>query len=204
MMDDFEQVAEAYLLAQAKGERDTLERLTAAYPQHEERLLAFALLDAAAPTFPTRTDLAAVATQITPALTQRALRAAFAPGQDLQLAGILARGQEIGMSARALAEAVDLPRDLVLQLDRRLIAVGTVPRRCLQRLATALQTSAESVQAFLAGGPATQVASYNYAPAAPRAGARQSFAEALAASGLATESQRATWQAALADEGLDS
>lgn len=203
MMEDFEQVAEAYLLAQAEGERDTLERLAAAYPQYEERLLAFALLDAAVPTVPARIDLAAMAPLVTSELTQRALRAAFAPEQGLQLAGILARGEEIGLSARALAEAVDLPRDLVLQLDRRLIAVRTVPRRCLQRLAAALQTSAESVQAFLAGGPAAQVAAYNYASAPPRLGAQQSFAQALTASGLATEAQRAAWLAAVAEEGLD-
>ena len=203
MMEDFEQVAEAYLLAQAEGERDALERLTVAYPQYEEQLLAFALLDAAAPTFPARSELAAMTPLVTSELTQRALRAAFAAEQDLQLAGILARGEEIGMSARAIAVAVDLPRDLVLQLDRRLIAVGTVPRRCLQRLAAALQTSVESVQAFLVGGPSARIAAYNYAPAPPQAGTQQSFAQALAASGLATEDQRAIWRAALVEEGLD-
>lgn len=204
--DGFEEIAGAYQLAQEQGDSDALARLTAAYPQYEDRLLAFALLDAAVPTVVSPQELAVVRAAVTPALTRRALAAAFA-GAEAQpvaaLAGILAQGEAVGLSARALATAVDLPRDLLLQLDKRLIAPRSVPQRCLARLASTLQTSVEALQTFLAGGAAVRVAAYNFAPAPPQAGEQETFAAALAGSALATDEQRAYWQAALRDEGLD-
>jgi len=208
MRDDFDEVAGAYQLAQAAGDRMELARLLAAYPQHEDRLLAFALYDAAVPTAVGAGELASYA-QTAAALRGRALAAIAAAGvaetatgQVTAIAGILARARAIGLEPRALAAAVGLPRDVLLQIDRRLVSTSSVPRRLLSRLADALQTSAESVQGFLAGGPAGRVAAYNFAAAAPEVAEAQSFAEALAASALATLEQRAYWSAALRDEGL--
>lgn len=208
MRDDFDEVAGAFQLAQAAGDRAALARLVAAYPQHEDRLLAFALFDAAVPTAVGAGELARHA-HAAAALKGRALAAIAdaeiaeaASVQVAAIAGILARARAIGLEPKALAAAVGLPRDVLLQLDRRLVSVGSVPRRLLGRLADALQSSAESVQGFLAGGPVGRVAAYNFAAAAPQAGEAQSFAEALAASALATPEQRAYWDAALRDEGL--
>jgi hypothetical protein len=148
--------------------------------------------------------LAPLQARITPALRQRALASAFASELTVvAIAGILRQGEAVGLSARALAAAVDLPRDLLLQLDKRLIAPASVPQRCLGRLASALQTSADAVQAFLAGGPAARVAAYNFAPTAPQSGTQQTFAEALAESALATPEQRAYWLEALREEVVE-
>ena len=208
MRDDFDEVAGAYQLAQAAGDRAALTRLVAEYPQHEDRLLAFALFDAALPTAVGPGELARYA-EAARALRGRALAAVAADemseaasGQVAAIAGILARARAIGIEPKALAATVGLPRDVLLQLDRRLVSVSSVPRRLLGRLADTLQTSADSVQGFLAGGPSGRVAAYNFAAAAPGAGEAQSFAEALAASALATPEQRAYWDAALRDEGL--
>lgn len=203
IIDDFESIAEAYLLARASGERGALERLLAAYPQHEDRLLSLALLDEAVPTAGTPDALAAARASVTPALTARALQAASLAAAEAVLVGILARGERLGLSARALAAATDVPRDVLVQLDRRLIAPETVPQRLLGRLAATLQTQVESIAAFLAGGPATRVAAYHFAASPPASTAGQSFAEAVAASALATEEQRAYWAGALREEGLD-
>ena len=174
MRDDFDEVAGAYQLAQAAGDRVALARLVAAYPQHEDRLLAFALFDAAVGTAVGAGELARHA-HAAAALKGRALAAIAdaemaeaASVQVAAIAGILARARAIGLEPKALAAAVGLPRDVLLQLDRRLVSVGSVPRRLLGRLADALQTSAESVQGFLAGGPVGRVAAYNFAAAAPQ------------------------------------
>lgn len=199
-----EAVVEAYLLARRSGDTAALERLAAAYPEHEHALTAFALLDLALPTRPTNAALDAARALLATSLKERVL-AAIAPVEAPApaLAGIIARAQELQMSGRDLARMVDLPRDVLAQIDRRLIAVATLPQRLLARLAVALDVSAESVRRYLAAdGPAARVAAFNYAKAPPRAGVAVSFAEALAASDLATPEQRAVWQEALRDEGL--
>ncbi len=189
-----------YLLARERGDGGALERLLAAHPEHEDRLLAFALLDVAVPTYSDAQELRAAASAITPALKQRALAAAFPVIEPIS--GLIARGESLGLAGRNLAAAVGLPQDVLLQLDRRLVSVQSVPHRCLQRLAETLRTSAEAVQAFLAGGPPQRVAAFNYAAAPVRTGAQGSFAEALAESALATPGQRAYWEEILRDEGL--
>jgi hypothetical protein len=200
----FESLVEAYLLARNRGDSSALERLVDLHPEHEHALTAFALLDAAVPARPQQAVLQSAQAAVTPALRARAMAAAFGTGQEIvAIAGILARAQELRLSGRDLARVVDLPRDVLLQLDRRLITVASVPRKLLVRLADALQTSADSLQAFLSGsGPAVPVAAYHYAGEAPRSGEPASFAEALAASDLATPEQRATWGEALREEGL--
>jgi hypothetical protein len=186
--NDREAILEAYALARRRGDTGALERLATAYPEHEDALIAYALRDAAIPTIPTVRDLAAAQVVLTQALKDRAL-AAMWPAAPI--VGLLARAQELGLSGPDLARAVDLPRDVLAQLDRRLIAAVSVPQRLLSRLADALQTSAESLGLFLAGSPAVRVAAYNYAPAPPQVGGTITFAEALAQSALATPEQRA-------------
>lgn len=203
VQDEFEEIVAAYQLARADGDADALERLTVAHPGYADRLLTFALLDASVPAAVDAAMLAPLQARITPALRQRALAAAFVAPAVAAIAGILQQGEAVGLSARALAAAVDLPRDLLLQLDKRLIAPASVPQRCLARLAAALQSSVDSVQAFLAGGAAMRVAAYNFAPSTPRPGTQQTFATALAESALATPEQRDFWQEALREEALD-
>ena len=102
----------------------------------------------------------------------------------------------------ALAAAVDLPRDVLLELDQRTIAPASVPGRLIGSLATALRTNVESVRAYLAGSVPQQAAAFHYAPVAPEPAGQRSFAQALAESTLASPAQRTTWEAALQEDGL--
>jgi hypothetical protein len=197
--NDREAVLEEYALARRRGDAGALERLVAAYPQHEDALIAFALREAAVPTLPAARELAAAQLVLTPALKQQALATIWPVAP---IAGLLARAQELRLSGPELARAVDLPRDVLVQLDRRLIAAASVPNRLLSRLADVLQTSADSLRLFLAGAPVARVAAYNYAPAPPQSAGTITFAEALAQSALASSEQRAAWDAALHEEGL--
>jgi hypothetical protein len=69
-------------------------------------------------------------------------------------------------------------------------------------MAGALQTSVETIDEFLSGGPARRVAAFNFAPAPPRNGEQTSFADALARSALVTAEQRSEWEAILREDGL--
>jgi hypothetical protein len=191
-----------YFLACEQGDRGVLARLIAEYPAYEHQLTAYALLDASIPTQPDPLDLVTAQSALTPALKARALSSAFAHPISAPIAGIVTQAAAVGLSARALAAAANLPRDLVLQLDKRLIAPRSIPRLCLRRLAGALQTSVEAVDEFLSGGPARRVAAFNFASAAPVSGEQSSFADALAQSALATAEQRTEWEAVLREDGL--
>jgi hypothetical protein len=203
--DRLDEVIEELLLARERGETAALARLTNTYPEYEHQLTAYAVAHASlsAPLSPSQ--IAATVALDTPGLRDRALAAAFgstAAESAPAIPGIFARASAIGMDARQLAAATDLPRDVLVKLDRRLIALSTVPKRCLATLADALQTNAAAIQSFLAGSPGVRVAAFNYAAAPPAVGQQDTFAAALEASTLATREQQTTWQHILREEGL--
>jgi hypothetical protein len=208
---ELEELVETYLLARARGEKDALERLAAAYPAHEHALTRMALLLATAPADPGEHDLQAARSVLSSAARTRALAAARAgvtraqrePVQTVEaLPGLLSRAKALGLQARSVAAAVGLPRDILLELDQRAIAPASVPARLIAALATTLRTNAESVRAYLAGGAPQQAAAFHYAPVAPEPPAQRSFAQALEESTLASPEQRATWEKALQEDGL--
>jgi hypothetical protein len=138
-------------------------------------------------------------------LRERALAAALGSQIEARapaITGILARATSVGMDARQLSVATDLPRDMLVKLDRRLVAVKSVPKRCLAVLADALETNTAAVWSFLAGGPSARVAVFNYASAPPVVEEQETFASALASSTLATLEQQGAWRQVLRDEGL--
>jgi hypothetical protein len=203
--NQLDDLIEELLLAQERGDAAALARLTATYPEYEHQLTAYAVAGASL-SAPLNADQLALAAAIdSPKLRDRALAAAL--GSQIEervpaITGILARAATLGMDARRLAAATDLPRDVLVKLDRRLVAVTSVPYRCLAVLADALETSAGAVQSFLAGAPGTRVAAFNYASAPPMVDQQETFAAALASSSLATLEQQGAWRQALRDEGL--
>ncbi len=190
---------EQLVLAVERGEIGAVSQLVAAHPEYEQELTAFAIMDALLAAPADHDELASAAKLVTPDLRARALAAASG-GADVALAGLFLHAAVHGMDARGFAAAVDLPRDILVKLDRRLIVATSIPTRCVQRLAEALQVHIDSVRAYLAGP--SRVAAFNYAPGPPEVAAQDLFSAALASSSLATPAQRATWQQALRDEDL--
>jgi hypothetical protein len=203
MTDDsrLDDLIEQLTLALDGGETAAVSRLVEEYPAFEHQLTAFALGYAMLAAPAAQPELASAAKMITPDLRSRALAAASGMGEPV-LQGLFQRAAGRGMDARVFAAAVDLPRDLLAKLDRRLISAHSVPRRCVQRLAEALQVRMETVQAYLAAGQPARVAAFNYAAAPPEVAGQDSFASALATSALASPAQREFWQNALRDEDL--
>jgi hypothetical protein len=196
------------MLAEAHGETGALDRFCRENPAHEHELTAYAVAEALAALPWEGDDSLRIEAVMTADLESRVLasaRAAFAAEPPVAITGILARAGALGLDGQALASALDLPRDVLLRLDRRLIAAQSVPRRLIAELAVTLQTSIAAVASFLSDPPAVRVAAFNYAPGAPTppgSMALQTFATALAVSPLASASQIASWQATLRDEGL--
>jgi hypothetical protein len=209
---ELEELVETYLQASAAGEKDALERLAAVYPAHEHELTRMALLLASVPGDPGERDLQAASNLLSGTARTRALAAARAaiarplPGERTPevevLPGLISRAQELGLQVRSLAAAVDLPRDVVLELDRRTITPASVPGRLLGALANTLRTNVESVRAYLAGSAPQQAVAFYYAPTAPEPPVQRSFAQALAESALISPEQQASWEAALREDGL--
>lgn len=203
--NQLDDLIEELLLAQERGDASVLARLITAHPEYEHQLTAYAVAGAglSAPLSP---DQLEVATTIDATkLRSRALAAAF--GSSIEehapaITGILARAAAVGMDARGLAAATDLPRDVLVKLDRRLVAVTSVPKRCLAVLAEALETNVAAVWSFLASPPGARVAAFNYAPAPPIVDQQETFASALASSPLATLEQQGAWRQVLRNEEL--
>ena len=201
---ELDHLVEDLFLAEARGDSAALARLAAAHPEYEHQLTAYAVAVASLSAPLSLSQISAAASLDTAELRNRALAAAFGSTTEESvpaIAGILARAAAVGMDTRQLAVATDLPRDVLVKLDRRLVAVTSVPKRCLTALADALDAPVAAVRLFLAGGPGVRVAAFNYAPAPPVA-EQESFASALASSPLATREQQATWHQAIRDEGL--
>jgi len=191
-----------YLLALEQGDADALAHTLAAFPDCEQSLTVFALRDALTPTYPDRSALASAQLALTSRLKERAMATAF--GHDLPVAvpltSLVSRARTVGLDVPALAAAVDLPRDVLALLDRRLIAAAGIPMLAIRRLASALQTSTEAVQSYLAGGIRQRVAAFNFAAEPPQVGEQISFADSLQQSPLLTEDQRRYWDTALQQE----
>jgi len=203
--NQLDDLIEELLLAQERGDASALARLTATHPEYEHQLTAYAVAGASLSAPLNSGQLEAAAAIDSAELRDRALAAAL--GSQIEerapaITGILARAAAVGMDARQLAAATDLPRDVLVKLDRRLVAVTSVPKRCLAALADALETSAASVWSFLASPPGARVAAFNYASAPPIVDQQETFASALASSPLATLEQQGVWRQVLRDEGL--
>ena len=113
----------------------------------------------------------------------------------------MVRARALGMRLPALAQRLRLHPEILVKLDQGFIRVDSVPRRLLEQLAAALDSSAELVLASLPQTPQTASAQY-YADRAPEPARQQSFADALAQAESLPEADRHLWQAVLREEGL--
>jgi hypothetical protein len=203
MTDDrrLDDLIEQLVLALDAGDIGVVSRMVEAHPDFEHQLTAFMVTNAllAAPAIPDELQFAAKT--VTSDLRERALAAA-AGSVEASLVGLFRQAASQGMDARGFAAAMDLPRDLLTKLDRRLIVAQSIPRRCMQRMAEVLQVRVEAVHAYLTAGQPARVAAFNYAAGPPQITGQDSFSKALATSSLATPAQRELWLKALRDEKL--
>ncbi|MFI5273796.1 MAG: hypothetical protein ACHQ4H_12255 [Ktedonobacterales bacterium] len=109
------------------------------------------------------------------------------------------RGLAVGCTPPQLIAGLDLSPDLVSKLEARVIAVSSIPRTLVERLAALLQTSADAVQAYL-GGAQAQGAQLLLAER-PLEYRQESFLEALRTSSL-TDEQKRIWTETAQHDGI--
>ncbi len=120
---------------------------------------------------------------------ERALEVAFAE------AGSLTELRKLdGKTVRDVAEAVHLPIDVLVKLERGLLVLWSVPEKLFDRLAEVFDRSPEQVRALASVG-SRSVASHFSAVSAPKAGRaeEQTFEEAMRLSPSMNESFGKDW-----------
>lgn len=106
-----------------------------------------------------------------------------------------------GLSADAVADALDLPVACFWKLHRRLFAPDSVPRTLVAALAAALARTESEVAAYLRQPPTLARGASYKAASAPAVGVQEEFAPALARDPDLTNTARARWLRAPNDAG---
>lgn len=192
--DELHRIQAEFAVAYAQGESlvEWIER----YPEYALELsdLAFTLDDQDAG--PASEEGLAAARN---ALTRARNQVLGTPPTSLS-PGLAARATSLGYTVPQLARELHLGGDILFKLDHGMIRLETVPRRLLQQLTAALQWKLDVLPAQLVGARTAPV--FYAADARPQSEEAQSFAEALAASGVMSNDDRLAWLGILRDEGL--
>ena len=117
---------------------------------------------------------------------------AAAPGQSQSeaLDSLFKRGVAVGYPPERLFRELGVSADLGAKLEARMIAAATIPRTLVERLARLLKTSAEVVQAYLAGTRPQAQGAQLYLAERPPEYSQQSFLEAVEHSTLPEDEKR--------------
>lgn len=115
-----------------------------------------------------------------------------ASAQPEVIDSLFKRGAAVDHPPQKLFGELGLSADLGAKLEARVIAAATIPRTLIERLAGLLQTSAEAIQAYLAGARPTTQGAQLYLAERPPEYSQQSFLEAVEHSTL-TEDEKRAW-----------
>lgn len=120
---------------------------------------------------------------------QHAEYQSVAPEAPVAIEGLVKRGIEAGYTPPQLAAAVGLTPDLLDRLEAHAIALSSIPRTLLQRLATTLKAAPEAIAAYLGAPPAGQAGGFYYAEQPPEQ-QQATFLDAVQTSALPPEGKR--------------
>jgi transcriptional regulator with XRE-family HTH domain len=119
----------------------------------------------------------------------RALEVAFAG------AGSLTELRKLnGMTVRDVGEAVHLPFDVLVKLERGLLVPGSIPEKLFDRLATALGRSSEQVRALASLGNCSSASHFSASsPPSAERDEEQTFEQAMLRSPSVNEDFKNDW-----------
>ena len=199
------QYTEAYRSGQAPRIEDYVER----YPELASELLEFAVyyhtigfatesLDG-----PPAAELSPAAEKALARIRERSAAYTQAPAAAVApIESLFARGMDLKLAPPQLAATVGLTAPLLARLDARKIAVATIPRTLIQRLADALKTAPEVIAAYLGATQAGQAGAFYYADQPPTE-TQESFLDAVQASALTPEQKREWAEVVKTDAGAN-
>lgn len=176
------------------------------YPHYARELVEYALAfsavfadqpapderPAAVPSPAARKALAFIREQSAAYETAAAAAPAPAPAEAEAIDSLLKRGVAVGYSPARLFSELGLSADLGAKLEAHAIAVATIPRTLVERLARLLQTSAEAVQAYLASTRPQAQGAQLYLAERPPEYSQQPFLDAVEHSTL-SEDEKHAW-----------
>ncbi len=184
-----------YAEAARAGQAPSISEYVRRYPQYARELVAFALSFSALAADQPPTDerpAAALSPAAHKALAYvREQRTAYETAAMEPLGSILQRGLAVGYPPPRLFAELGLSADLVAKLEAHVITVASIPRTLVERLARVLQTSAESVQAYLASMRPQPQGAQLYLAERPPEYSQQPFLDAVAHSTLSEDEKRA-------------
>lgn len=110
------------------------------------------------------------------------------------LVGLKKEAEARGLTIQSLAAATRMTVSLLVKLDRRLIRFASIPRQAIERIATELGHSVETVAAYLQGDPQFASQASFRADAAPRMPDQQDFFDAVETDLTMSETQKDEWR----------
>lgn len=111
------------------------------------------------------------------------------------IVSLLARGNDVGLKLRSLADAVGMSPALVREIDRRLIRLASIPDEAIRSLARALRCAPEAILQYLDGSPRFAPGAQYRADQAPALGEQRDFFVAVHEDKSLSAEQRARWLA---------
>lgn len=182
-----------------QGRRPHIEEYLQRYPQYASDLLDFAIyyhtigFDTEAIEGPAAPTLSPAGESAMAAIREQSM--AYAPVSPATteapaaIESLIKQGSRVQLSPKQLATAVGLSPDILARLEEHAIAVATIPRTLLQRLADALKTTPDAVAAFLGAAQPGQSGAFYYAEQRPDQ-PQESFLDAVQTSMLSPDSKR--------------
>jgi hypothetical protein len=193
-----------FSLAKAVPDAELLDEFVRRYPEHAAVLTDFAIelaVDSLRPEEPVNAaiDMANVSAPVSRAMStfqnalyaNRAARSAAVAQKQSQAVAVDNPFALLERKAfRQLAQDLNANAVFVCKLRDRQIDVGTMSEGFLKFLADKLSVLAEALATFFAGRAPVAQPQFYKAEEKPKAGAQQTFAEAVRSSGLTEEQQR--------------
>lgn len=182
-----------YIEEYERGQPPTLEELVERYPDLSdeliEELIGFVMDFASNERTDDHDEIPEEVWDAARMSRERALEAAFVGAGSLTELRKLA-----GKTVREVAEAVHLPMDVLIKLERGLLVLRSVPKKLFERLARVFGRSPEQVRA-LAGAGSRSVVSHFSAVSTPRAerAEEQTFEQAMLLSPSINEDFKEDW-----------
>lgn len=116
--------------------------------------------------------------------------------------GAIARARELGMEVTGVARGLRLSPDVLFQIDRGLVDLGTLPKRLLRQISAVLKLPLEALPDGLVCSHASPASFYTRDK--PRPVSPIPFAEALRDAEDLQATDRDMWLAVAREEGLSS
>lgn len=192
--DELRAVLLAYLEACEQEPKPGLAMWIREYPEYHEDLIRLAVYHHTVERTSLTDEEERKLASTTFDLEQEVLDRAFADlPEPTPLESIVARVGELELVPESLGVQLNLTADIILKLERRILAPDSIPDVLVDRMATVLYCGKSQLRTFLSKPPAQPMGAWYHAERSPEGATQQTFAEAVRASRMMTAEQKRLW-----------